>query len=108
VKGVSRSVVLAPQVRWCVRTAHVRGVSTVLSTALPPRYESEPCAGGRHAPGGLTALPYAAARATAAGADASPRATRLSHSSRLRTAQAWNSWHCAAASPTRREERQPW
>ena len=41
------------------------------------------------------------------GCTACLRSSRPSHSCRLRTAHAWNNWHCAAASPTRRACRQP-
>ena len=42
-----------------------------------------------------------------AGSSVCPRSSRPSQSCRLRTAQAWNNWHCAAANPTRRACRQP-
>jgi hypothetical protein len=51
--------------------------------------------------------PAHAAAHDRAGRAACPRRTRLSHKSRLRIAQAWYSWHCAAICPTRRARRQP-
>jgi len=81
----------------------VFGVNLAVRQRLPAQPDTpQPAPAGNLRPG------VGHGRAHVGGRGANPRRIRLSHMTRLRMAQAWYSWHCAAACPTRRARRQPW
>ncbi len=97
IRGVARCV--ANGAEEAGAAAHVRRAreAELVDRGQPPCYAAS----------GTSARWSRVVAGTAAGTGACPRASRPSQSCRLRTAHAWNNWHCAAARPTRRACRQP-